>query len=200
MNLTPEKLSQNIIALMWHELLHLSELGKIKLNMTRNEKAEKMKQWETEICNIIKGADNQRKFFAYFDGSAKPNPGIMSIGGYIQTPTGKQLYAYSINLGEGTNNVAEYQSLIHVLRECGRRGIQRVLIRGDSQLVINQVLGIWKTKDPMMKQLCDEAVEAMSKILDCTLMWHARKQNKKADKLADEGHDLSNQDHGIPTE
>jgi ribonuclease HI len=198
MNLTPEKLSQNIIALIWHELLHLLALGKIELDMNRNEQAKQMKQWEIEVCKIIKDADNQRKFLAYFDGSAKPNPGIMSIGGYIQTPEGKQLYAYSINLGEGTNNVAEYQSLIHVLRECGRRGIQRVLIRGDSQLTINQVMGIWKAKDPIMKQLCDEAVEAMSKIPDCKLMWHGRNQNKKADKLADQGHDLSNQSHGIP--
>ena len=114
----------------------------------------------------------------------------MSIGGLIISPTGKKLYSYAIALGHGTNNVAEYNSLIHLLQECKRRGIQRVLIRGDSQLVINQVTGVWNCKDPYMKELCDKVKILMADIEDCSFLWEPRAKNKEADRLSQLGHDI----------
>lgn len=192
MNITPEKLALEIVNYIWNDLGTLSGGGHVKFNMTRLGKAELLHKWQKSIEMSITGADRQRKYLGFFDGSAKPNPGSMTIGGYVQDPNGKVLYKYSIGIGEGTNNVAEYLSLIHILKECGRRGIQRILIRGDSQLAINQVEGSWKVKDPKIKELYNKVIEAMKKIPDCTLMWQPRNQNKEADKLASEA-------HGIPT-
>ena len=52
------------------------------------------------------------KYTAYFDGSAKPNPGMMKIGGLVKDETGTIKGEYSKELGHGTNNEAEYLSLI----------------------------------------------------------------------------------------
>jgi len=193
MNLTPEHLALDIVNHIWSDLGSLSGLGQVKFNMTRQEKVDLITNWQHSITELVAGADNQRKYLGFFDGSAKPNPGNMSIGGYIQDPNHKTLYKYSISLGKGTNNTAEYMSLIHILQECNRRGIQRILIRGDSQLIINQVTETWKVKDPKMRQLCDQAQEAKAKMSNCDLMWQPRKQNAEADKLANNG-------HGIPTD
>lgn len=190
MNLTPEKLSENIVHYMWNELGILSGLGNLKFNMSGEDKSNKLKEWKEEIRKMIKGADSQRKFLGFFDGSARPNPGIMTIGGYINDPSGKTIYSYSVNLGEGTNNVAEYNSLKHLLQECKLRGIKRIHIRGDSQLVINQSTGIWKCKDPLMKELCEEIRGLIKYVPGCTLEWSPRAKNKQADKLAEMGHKL----------
>jgi len=192
MNLTPEKLAERIMHHIWHELGTLSGLGNIKFNMSNKDKAEKLKSWIEITSRLIKEAGNHRKYLGFFDGSAKPNPGEMSIGGYILSPEGEKMYSYSINIGHGTNNVAEYNSLIHLLKECKNRGIQRILIRGDSQLIINQVTSLWKCKDPYMEKLCEEAQDYTKRMEECSIMWEPRANNKEADKLAQQG-------HGIPS-
>jgi ribonuclease HI len=164
LNLTPEKLAEKIVYHIWNELGALSGLGDIKFNMSKQDKNEQAKSWIEMTTRIIKEASNQRKYLGYFDGSAKPNPGEMTIGGYITNPDRKKMYSYSISIGHGTNNVAEYKSLINLLKECVDRGIQRVLIRGDSQLVINQIDGAWSCYEPKMIELRDEALELISKI------------------------------------
>jgi ribonuclease HI len=190
MNLTAEKLAERIVQHIWNELGALSGLGDLKFNMPRQRRAENLKQWVSDIASIIKETDNQHKYLGYFDGSARPNPGEMSIGGFITSPTGKKVYSYSISLGHGTNNVAEYNSLIHLLQECQRRGIQRILIRGDSQLIINQVTEVWKCKDPYMLELCDKVKLLKTKIPTCDFMWEPRAKNKEADRLAQKGHGI----------
>jgi len=191
MNLTPEKLAEKIVHHIWAELGVMSGLGDLKFNISRQKRAENLKQWETDISQIIRGANGYKKYLGYFDGSAKPNPGDMSIGGYILSPSGRKVYSYSISLGHGSNNVAEYRSLIHLLRECQARGIQRILIRGDSQLVINQVTDTWQCKDPYMSELCEETKALISGIESCTFKWEPRKNNKEADKLTKLGHLLN---------
>jgi ribonuclease HI len=192
MNLTAEKLAERIVQHIWNELGALSGLGDLQFNMSRKRRAEHLKQWVADISSIIKESDSQHKYIAYFDGSARPNPGEMSIGGYINSPTGRKVYSYAISLGHGTNNVAEYSSLIHLLKESIKRGIQRILIRGDSQLIINQVTGAWQCKDPYMSELCNEVKVLMAKIADCQFMWEPRAKNKEADKLTKIGHGIPN--------
>jgi ribonuclease HI len=188
MNQTPEKLAERIVKHVWCDLGALSSMNNLKFKMTKKQKSDVFKSWVSTIADMIKMADSNQYYTAFFDGSARPNPGEMSIGGYIQTPNKEVIYQYSIKLGHGTNNIAEYQSLIHVLRECRRRGIQLVNIKGDSQLVINQVNETWKCKDKHISSLCEEAKQIKNDLIDCTLMWEPRKQNAEADRLATEAH------------
>ena len=70
-----------------------------------------------------------------------------------------------LDFGHGTNNEAEYESLLsgiehlHGLLKEERIPAHevQVCLRGDSQLVLNQVQGSWRVKNPRMRVLCDKA-------------------------------------------
>ena len=106
----------------------------------------------------------QKVYVAHFDGSAKPNPGDRKIGGRIVDPNGKVIYEYSEHLGHGTNNEAEYLSLVHIAAKIAELGINEVQIFGDSQFVVRQVNGLYKTKEPRMRALKAQVLEQLWKI------------------------------------
>jgi ribonuclease HI len=102
-----------------------------------------------------------------FDGGSRGNPG-QGYGSYAITRTqdGAQRLE-RLHLGDGyTNNEAEYDSLIAALQdllarieEAERQPQEFSLeIRGDSALVINQVRGKWKAKEPRMKARRDQCL------------------------------------------
>lgn len=123
-----------------------------------------------------------RKYKAWFDGSAKPNPGEMTIGGYIEDDIGKSIFEFSEILGHGTNNQAEYLAFINVIRTAKKLGIKNITIQGDSALVINQVNRKWKAKDSKMLKLKNESLTILEG-LNWTLSHVPRNQNKLADLL-----------------
>lgn len=100
-----------------------------------------------------------------FDGGSKGNPGA-AYGSYKISPWGRERETIGrMHFGRGTNNEAEYLSLIASLRalraflEGREQTLSQVelVIRGDSQLVLRQVGGSWKAKDSRMRALRDEA-------------------------------------------
>jgi len=122
------------------------------------------------------------KYVAAFDGGATPNPGNMMIGGFIKL-NGELIYRYSDSIGHGTNNIAEYASLLRLVKQAQRLSIQNIYIQGDSQLVINQVNGVWKAKDPRMKQYRDRVLATLKHIKHWELKHVLRKHNSEADSL-----------------
>jgi ribonuclease HI len=138
-----------------------------------------------EVHGMIHEAVFGHSYLAFFDGSATPNPGMMKIGGYIQGPgtKKKRVAEYSEELGHGTNNEAEYLSLIRLLNELKRLGIWKVKIHGDSSLVINQVNGKFKTRDPRMRVFRNTAIDLLRDINEWSLVHVPRAQNKGADSL-----------------
>ena len=68
----------------------------------------------------------------------------------LSPPTGETL-KYIIRLDfKATNNVAEYEGLLAGLRAAAGLGIRRLIVKGDSQLVVNQVNKDYQCSDPMM--------------------------------------------------
>lgn len=120
----------------------------------------------------------------YFDGSAKPNPGEISVGGFIEDENGNKIYSYSTKLGFGTNNEAEYKSLIKLLVDADRLGIKEIEIFGDSALVINQINGVFKVKDPKMKHLLSQIKLCLPNFNYCKFTHIMREENAFADRLA----------------
>jgi len=139
--------------------------------------------WKRIIGEIIEDRFFGLKYVAHFDGSAKPNPGEMKIGGRITTPKQNIVYDYSKDLGKGTNNEAEYLSLIHVAKKLVKLGATSVKIFGDSQLVVNQVNGLYRTKDARMKVFKEQAVNILNMIPHWELTHVYREQNTEADAL-----------------
>lgn len=122
-------------------------------------------------------------FEAFFDGSAKPNPGDMKVGGVIKYPDGQTMLEYSEEYGRGTNNEAEYASFIKLLDLLIEHNIHDVVIKGDSALVVNQVNLTWKAKDERMKALRNKARQMLSLIPNWKLEHVLRGKNKEADSL-----------------
>ncbi|MCF8019870.1 MAG: ribonuclease HI family protein [Vallitaleaceae bacterium] len=121
---------------------------------------------------------------ASFDGSAKPNPGEMKVGGLIKLKeTGEIIHEYSEEIGKGTNNEAEYTSLLKLLDEVLERNIESIIIYGDSALVVNQVNLAWKAKDDRMKALRNQARQMLSLIPEWKLEHVLRGKNQEADSL-----------------
>ena len=127
--------------------------------------------------------DKMYEYEANFDGSSRGNPGPSQIGWTI-SKNNKVLYSESLKIDDGTNNVAEYKALIDLLRNIVNKKIDNILIRGDSNLVINQVSGNWKIKKDHLKILAEEANSYLKKIPNYKLEWVPRDKNESANKLA----------------
>ena len=123
-------------------------------------------------------------FHIHIDGASRGNPGEAGFGVHVTSPDGAvvaELYGY---LGRATNNVAEYQALIHALRYALRRGAEPVRLFSDSELVVRQMTGAYKVKHPDMIPLHREASRLLSRIAGATLTHVRREQNRDADRLA----------------
>jgi ribonuclease HI len=123
------------------------------------------------------------KYKGFFDGSAKPNPGIMTIGGVIKDDSGTIECEYSKELGKGTNNEAEYISLMRLIKLALENDIQSITIYGDSALVVNQVNRAWKAKDDRMRACRDQVLKMLVGIKEWRLEHVKRGFNKEADAL-----------------
>jgi ribonuclease HI len=83
-----------------------------------------------------------------------------------------------------SNNVAEYEALVNGLRIAIELGVRRLDARGDSQLIIDQVMKNSHCHDPKMEAYCDEVRRLEDKFYGLELNHIARLYNETADKLA----------------
>lgn len=121
----------------------------------------------------------------YTDGGARGNPGPAAIGVVVKNEQGKVIHQFGRVIGETTNNVAEYQAVIAALGwlESQPRP-ERVKFNLDSTLVVHQLRGEWKIKEPHLKPLVQAARDKMAK-LNCLFSFQAipRERNFEADAL-----------------
>lgn len=120
---------------------------------------------------------------AYFDGSASPNPGEITIGGCIKNGN-ENIFKFSKNMGHGTNSEAEYLALIEVLGKIVSLKIEKVEVFGDSQLIVRQMNGVYRIKQDNMKNLSKQAKDLLTHIPECELSWIKRSKNAEADSLS----------------
>ncbi len=87
------------------------------------------------------------------DGGSRGNPGPGAIG-VIVRKDGEILTRFSKFLGQRvTNNVAEYEGLISALKLARNHTKNEVTCILDSELVVKQLLGVYKVKNPVLKKL-----------------------------------------------
>lgn len=120
----------------------------------------------------------------YFDGCSKGNPGPSGSGALIKDEN--VIWRDFEYVGNTTNNVAEYKGLILGLKQLKYLNISKVIVKGDSMLVINQMNGKYKVNAPHLIPLYNE-VKKLIKDIDITFLYIPREQNKEADQLANEG-------------
>lgn len=125
----------------------------------------------------------------YTDGAARGNPGPAGAGAVLLDPRGNELAALTRYLGKATNNVAEYQALILGLEEAAIQKVRRLKVHLDSELVVRQLNGQYKVRNPHLKPLY-QRVLALLRAFDQVSIIHVRREfNRRADQLANQAID-----------
>jgi ribonuclease HI len=119
-----------------------------------------------------------------FDGGSRGNPGPAGIGVVVRAADGTPLVTLGRYIGRATNNVAEYRALITALEQAKTLGAKKIVIRGDSELIIKQMRGEYRVKNPDMRELYDEAQFLLHQFDEARIEHNLRHKNELADKLA----------------
>jgi ribonuclease HI len=127
---------------------------------------------------------------ANVDGGSRGNPGPAGYGVRIEQDDGT-IVELKESLGVATNNVAEYNGLLAALRWAVEHGVRSLHVRADSELVVKQMKGIYRVKNPGLQSLYEEARGLVRKIGRVTFEHVRRELNKEADRLANEAMDAS---------
>jgi ribonuclease HI len=139
-----------------------------------------------------------------FDGGSRGNPGPAGIGVVVSASDGTPVVTLGRFIGRATNNVAEYRGLITAMEEALRLGAKRIIIRGDSELVIKQMRGEYRVKSPDMKPLYAQAQDLLAQFDSAKIEHNLRGKNALADKLAnlamDRKADVTDVAGGVPSE
>ena len=143
------------------------------------------------------------KLFINTDGGSRGNPGPGAIGVVFFDSENKIIHTYKECIGTATNNEAEYTAIIRALdilsksswlKEFDNNGGE-VVCRLDSQLVVEQLNGNYKIKQPHIRDLVDEVESYTDKFtLKISFTHIVRELNKIADKLVNEALDEAKKD------
>lgn len=126
---------------------------------------------------------------AHSDGGARGNPGPAGYGVVIKDESGKKVAALSEYLGHQTNNFAEYQGLIAALEYALQHGPKALKVISDSELLVRQIKGIYKVKNPTLQDLHGRAKELIGQLQWFSIGHALREHNQEADRLANEAMD-----------
>ena len=123
------------------------------------------------------------------DGAARGNPGPAGIGVVVASEDGKILAEVAEGIGVATNNVAEYRAAIAGLALAAELGAENILLRSDSKLLIEQLSGRFRVKNPTLQRLHQEVRSLGGRFARVEYRHVPREQNREADRLANRGVD-----------
>jgi len=133
----------------------------------------------------MKPGGDRPRYVLIFDGGSIGNPGA-AYGSYRLQRFGEAPQPVSrLTFGHGTNNDAEYKALIAALQglqaELSRAGLRpadvALEVRGDSRLVLEQLRGTWKIKNPRMAALHRQAQDLLDPFGEVRLAHQARQRS-----------------------
>jgi ribonuclease HI len=130
-------------------------------------------------------------FVAHVDGASRGNPGPASYAVILRGPDGATRFEAGKYIGRATNNVAEYYGLITALDYAAAQGIDRLLVRSDSELLVRQMQGRYKVKSPDLRPLHERARKLAHGFAYFAIEHVPREQNREADELANVALDRS---------
>ena len=118
-----------------------------------------------------------------FDGGSRGNPGPAGIGMVLRAGDSTPVVTLGRFIGRATNNVSD-RALIAGLEEARRLGARRIVIRGDSELVIKQMRGEYRVKHPELQVLHRQAQDLVCQFEKASIEHSRREKNSLADRLA----------------
>jgi ribonuclease HI len=120
---------------------------------------------------------------AWFDGSARPNPGRCGIGALLRGPGGIAV-DIARPAGHGDSSDAEYLALIAVLDAALAHGAAGLHVYGDSRVVIDDVNGPAERGAPALAPYRDHVRAQLAQLPGAALHWVPRHRNAQADALS----------------
>jgi len=132
-----------------------------------------------------------RQLEIYTDGGARGNPGPAAIG-VVVFKGDSELFSFGKQIGETTNNVAEYEAVLAALVFLQEKEfkIDHLVFYLDSLLVVQQLKGVYKTKKSHLQRLL-QIIKKMEPVVAHTIDYQAipREQNARADNLVNQALD-----------
>jgi ribonuclease HI len=122
----------------------------------------------------------------YSDGASRGNPGPAAIGAVIYDPEGREAYRLGRRLGTATNNEAEYRAAIAALEAALALGARRVELRMDSELVVRQMSGRYRVRNPRLARLHARMLALRQRFEEVVVRHVPRTENRLADALANQ--------------
>ena len=129
------------------------------------------------------------KLILYTDGGARGNPGPAAAGFAILNEKEEVLHAEGKYLGENTNNFAEYTALVLALQKAHKLAAKEIEIRMDSELIVKQMTGQYKIKQPHLQELAGQVVKLLNNFDNFKFKHIRREYNKLADKMVNQALD-----------
>jgi ribonuclease HI len=126
------------------------------------------------------------KWQLYTDGASKGNPGPAGAGWILINERDSILVKDSKFLGVATNNEAEYEALILGLENAISLGIQEIKIHMDSELLVRQLTGLYRVKNPRLAIYFQQVRDLLNKFSSYDIIHIPREQNREADAMANE--------------
>ncbi len=124
------------------------------------------------------------KLLVNIDGACQGNPGDSSIGIVITDHQGNVVEEISRYIGRTTNNVAEYKGLIAAAEAVLQYMPKRALFFMDSQLVVNQLNGLYRVRQPHLNVLHEQVEELLDRLPHWEIKFIERSANWQAHRLA----------------
>jgi ribonuclease HI len=126
---------------------------------------------------------------AFSDGASRGNPGPAAIGFRILAGDGTEIWAEGRRVGSVTNNVAEYLGAEAVLEKALELGLDRIELRLDSELVVKQLNGQYRVKQPALAVLKGRVDRLIRRFESFRVRHVGRAHNAASDRLANEALD-----------
>jgi len=131
--------------------------------------------------------DDDDVFTMFFDGGSRGNGRADSVAGagyVIKNPQGDGVYMGTIYLGSATNNQSEYAGLERGLVVANEHGIKKMIVKGDSELAIKQMNGVYQVKNAGIKKIHERLDVIRAKFEMLKFVHVLRDDNREADALS----------------
>jgi ribonuclease HI len=127
----------------------------------------------------------ENKLILYTDGGSRGNPGPAGCGVFITSLDSSITERRFKYLGIATNNIAEYMGGLLGIQRGIELGATEIELRADSKLMIEQLSGNYKVKNPELKKIWLQIHEMLSNWWGKIIFTHVyREDNREADRLS----------------
>eukprot|EP00253_Pinus_taeda_P006725 PITA_06725 len=130
---------------------------------------------------------SQKIHTTFFDGASKGNPGTAGAGGVIYHPDGHTKDIFYWGLGHKSNNQAELLGLLKVCQIARDKGVKKLQVFGDSELIIKNLNTGDRFNNPSLNKILGRLKRVLQFFDSCKFYHILRNLNSEADNMANKG-------------